>query len=170
MKKFMVVLSIAVISTLMTGCGMYNMQSTLPTHISTIAVPIFSNTTDQFNIEQYATQKTIDEFIATGKVSITDEYKADAVVKCSLVKYIKEPILFDTNQIPQQYRMRVYILMTFFDNKNQTKLWDEKNIYEETTYYVLNNLGMPAEDENIARNRVLDQISKRIISRVIYGI
>lgn len=154
---------------LLAGCGLYNPQPDLPSHISSIAVPIFINQTDKINIEQYVTQKTIDEFLSDGKVSILDEIKADAVVKCTIYKYVLTPILFDVNQIPMQYRLRIYISLLFFDNKNQVQLWEEKSIWEETTYYVANNLGMPVEDEILARNRVLDQIAKRIVLRVIYG-
>jgi hypothetical protein len=151
------------------SCSTYSPQPNLPSTIKSIAVPIFINQTDKLNIEQYVTQKTIEEFLADGKVSILDEVKSDAVVKCAIYKYVLTPILFDVNQIPIQYRLRIYISLIFFDNKNQVQLWEEKSIWEETTYYVSNNLGMPVEDETIARNRVLDQIAKRIVARVIYG-
>lgn len=170
MKKIILILAIAVTASFLPGCGTYNMQSTLPDYISTVAVPIFGNKTDQINLEQYITAKTIEELIATAKVRIEDEYKADAVIKCDIVKYVKAGTIFDANQVAQQYRLRIDVVVVFFDNKNQVKLWEEKNIYEETTYYEVNNLGMPAENENIARNRVLDQLAKRIVTRVIYGL
>ncbi len=166
MKKIILLLFLII---LFAGCGLYNPQPNLPSYISSIAVPIFINQTDKLNIEQYVTQKTIEEFLSDGKVSILDEVKADAVVKCTIYKYILTPILFDVNQIPMQYRLRIYVSLIFFDNKNQVQLWEEKGIWEETTYYVANNLGMQVEDEVIARNRVLDQIAKRIVLRVVYG-
>lgn len=166
MKKIMFALSIIFI---ICGCGLYNPQPDLPSYISSIAVPVFVNQTDKLGIEQYVTQRTIDEFLSDGKVSILDDVKADAVVKCTIYKYILTPIMFDVNQVPMQYRLRIYISLLFFDNKNQVQLWEEKSIWEETTYYTANNLGMPIEDEILARNRVLDQIAKRIVLRVIYG-
>jgi hypothetical protein len=120
-------------------------------------------------MEQYVTQKTIDQFIADGKVTVQDEYKADAAVKCTITKYVLTPILFDVSQVPQQYRLRIYITISLFDNKLQRELWQVKDMWEETTYYVVNNIGMPAEDEETAKRRVLDLIASRIMRRVLYG-
>jgi len=144
----------------------------LPAGIATISVPVFVNKSPVFNIEQYITQKTIDGFIADGKLSVVDEEKADAVLKCRIKEkdYIITPIRFDVNQVPQEYRLRIYVDVYFFDNKAQRLLWkDEGRIWEETTYFVTNNLGMPVEDETIGRNRVMDKLAEKIVRRVIYG-
>ena len=156
-------------TSLIFGCSTYSPKADLPVHIKTAAVPLFSNSTGTFNMEQYVTQKTIDEFLTDGKMSILDEQSADAVVKCAITKYQRVGILFDVNQVAQQYRLRISVSILFFDNKNQVVLWEEKEKWEETTYYVTNNLGMPVEDEDIAKNRVLDQLAKRIVTKVIYG-
>jgi hypothetical protein len=164
----MALIAIALIGA--TGCASYAPQVNLPATVSSIAVPVFINKTDRYNIEQYVTQKTIDKFLVDGRVSIVDEKKADAIVKCRITKYILTPIRFDVNQVAQQYRLRIYLDIYFFDNKAQRLMWkDEGSIWEETTYFVVNNIGMPAEDESIARNRVLDALSARVIRRVIYG-
>jgi hypothetical protein len=151
------------------GCSTYSPQPGLPSYIQKAAVPMFINKTTQYGMEQYLTQKTIDTFISNGRLQITDENKADAIVKAEITKYVLTPILFDVNQVPQQYRLRIHITLYFFDNKSQTLLWSDDLIREETTYYVANNLGMPAEDETTARNRVLDQLASTLVNRVING-
>lgn len=167
MRKVM--LNLLVLAAFMAGCASYIPQPNLAPDVKTISVPVFINKTDKYGLEQYVTQKTIDEFLADGRVTILDEYQSDAVIKCAITKYAQTPILFDNNQVPQQYRLRIYVNITFFDNKQQRELWLTKDMWEETTYYVVNNLGMPAEDEERARQRVLDQLSSKIMRRVIYG-
>ena len=169
MKRIVLALALIAVSLGLVSCAGYTPQVQFPSYITKVAVPVFVNKTDRFGIEQYVTQKTIDQFIADGKVSIVDEQSADAVVKCTIEQYILVPITYDTNQVPQQYRLKIKISVYFFDNKNQRKIWDEPNLWEDTTYYVVNNLGMPAETEEIARNRLLDKLAERVFRRVIYG-
>jgi hypothetical protein len=169
MKKAIFSALVIAISFGFISCAGYTPQVQFPSYITKVAVPIFMNKTDRNGIEQYITQKSIDQFIADGKVSITDEQTADAVVKCAIEQYILIPITYDTNQVPQQYRLKIKISLYFFDNKNQRKIWDEPNLWEDTTYYVVNNLGMPAETEEIARTRLMDKLAERVFRRVIYG-
>jgi hypothetical protein len=151
------------------GCATYAPQGNLPANMNAIAVPVFINKTSTYNIEQYVTQKTIDGFLADGKVSIVDERKADGIVKCRISKYVITPIRFDVNQVAQEYRLRIYMDVILFDNKAQKMLWKEEDMWEETTYFVVNNLGMPVEDETIGRTRILDKLAGRIVRRVVYG-
>ena len=169
MRKVLILL--VTLIPLLFGCTTYNPQVNLPSEIKAIAVPVFINKTSKYNIEQYVTQKTIDEFLADGKIAINeDERKAHGIVKCRITKYVNTAIRHDENtQVAIEYRLRIYVDVYFFDNKNQRLLWKDNNVWEETTYYVVNNLGMPVEDETIAGNRVRDKLAKRIVRRVIYG-
>ncbi|MCE5300127.1 MAG: LPS assembly lipoprotein LptE [Spirochaetia bacterium] len=169
MKKAIVLAMALAAAFLAPGCTNYTPQVSLPAYIQKVAVPVFSNKTPAYGMEQYVTQKTIDLFISDGKLSIADEMNSDAIVKVSLEKYMLAVTNYDVNQIPQQYRLRIYFDIYFFDNKNQRQIWEEKELWEETTYYVVNNLGMPAETEEAARNRVLDRIADRVFRRVVYG-
>lgn len=170
MKNIQRIFFISFLLLIFFSCATYSPQVTLPSYIKSIAIPIFINKTDRYNIESYITQKTIDAFLADGSVAIKDEKNADAILKCRISKYIHTPIQFNTNQIPQQYRLRIYLEIYFFDNIKQILLWkDETSIWEETTYFVANDLGMPVEDEVIARNRVMDKLAERVLRRVIHG-
>ena len=169
MKRNLILAIMAVAIIIGAGCAGYTPQVSLPSYIQKIAVPVYLNKTQTYNIEQYVTQKTIDQFIANGKLTIIDEQNADGILKVNIDKYQLTAITFDINQVPQQYRLRIYISIYFFDNKNQRQLWMEENLWEETTYYVVNNLGMPAETEEIARVKVLDRLSERVFRRVLNG-
>ncbi|MFP4466336.1 MAG: LPS assembly lipoprotein LptE [Candidatus Goldiibacteriota bacterium] len=166
MRKFVFLITAGIF---LFGCAHYMPRAELPPDINSIAVPVFINNTDKYGLEQYLTSRTIDEFLTDGKVDIAEVYKADAVVKGIITKYVTTPILFDSNQVPQQYRMRIYIDLSFFSNKEQVEIYRTEDIWEETTYYVVNNLGMPAETEETARVRVLDNLAAKVVRRVIYG-
>lgn len=169
MKRFFSLITAFVLLLAFASCTSYTPQVSLPSYITKVAIPVFVNKTGTYNIEQYLTQKVIDQFIADGKLTITDEMNADAVLKVSIDQYIKMDIVHDVNNIPQQYLLKIAISIYFFDNKNQRQIWSEENLWEQTTYYVVNNMGMPAETEEIARQRVLDTLSGRIFRRVVNG-
>jgi hypothetical protein len=169
MKRILLPIFLALLILGFAGCATYAPNVNLPANIMTIAVPVFLNKTDRFNIEQYVTQKTIDAFLSDGRVSVVEEKKADAIVKCRISKYVLTPTQFDVNQVPQEYLLRIYVDVYLFDNKAQRLLWKDENIYEDTTYFVTNNLGMPVEDETIGRNRILDKLADRVVRRVIHG-
>lgn len=151
------------------SCASYAPNVSLPAGMTKLSVPLFINKTDRYNMEQYVTQKTIDKFLSEGRVTIVDEKDAEGIVKCRMTRYINQGTRFDVNQVPMEYMLRISVDIYLFDNKAQKLLWKEENIYEETTYFVANNLGMPIEDEAIARTRVLDKLADRIIRRVIHG-
>jgi hypothetical protein len=169
MKKFLVLVMVLVTAAVMTSCAGYTPQVSLPTYIQKMAVPVFINKTQTYNIEQYVTQKTIDQFIADGKLSITDEQSADGILKVTIDRYILTAVTHDINQVPQKYQLRIYVSIYLFDNKNQRQLWSEENMWEEDSYYVVNNLGMPAETEEISRMRILDKLAGRVFRRVMNG-
>lgn len=169
MKRILLLAVMVVAVIVGAGCAGYTPQVSLPSYIQKLAIPVFFNKTQTYSIEQYVTQKTIDQFISDGKVAITDEQSADGILKVNIDKYMLNAITVDINQVPQQYRLRIYVSIYFFDNKNQRQLWMEENLWEETTYYVVNSLGMPAETEEIARVKVLDRLSERVFRRVMNG-
>ncbi len=169
MKKILLMVLVLTAVLLVPGCGLYNSQLNLPSYIEKIAIPVFANSTAEYEIPQYLTQQTINEFMGNGKLQITDETSADAVLKGEVTNYLNTPIDFDANQVPRQYRIIIHMTLYFFDNQAQKIIWTDKKVWEETTYYVPNNIGMPAEDQNSARKRVLDQLAKSILNRVLFG-
>jgi hypothetical protein len=187
MKKILLVAGLV----LLAGCSGLDLKPSLPAHINKLAVPTFKNATGQPSLEQDLTQKVVQGFIVDGRLSVAAQDKADALLEGVVQNYQKIPLVRDINQVPQQYKLTVSVDLTFTDLTKQQRLWttlrtvdtdkaesvsstayDSTNIAtltEYTTYYVINNLGMPAEDETTARLRVLDQLTRRIVNRTLYG-
>jgi hypothetical protein len=169
MKRFITIVLAVGMLLAFASCASYTPQVSLPSYITKIAIPVFTNKTSTYNIEQYLTQKVVDQFISDGKLTVTDELNADAVLKVSIDQYVNMAIVHDVNNIPQQYLLKIAITISFFDVKNQREIWNESDLWEQTTYYVVNNMGMPAETEEIARQRVLDALAGWIFRRVVNG-
>ncbi|MCK5218052.1 hypothetical protein KAR10_00925 [bacterium] len=152
-----------------TGCSDVAIRPGLPDYMSKLAIPIFQNRTVQPDIANDITQQLIQDFLMDGRMTLTEPEKANAILKGTVVQYILEPLLLDVHNTPQQYKMRLILRLSLKDNQAGKVLWTEESFEENTTYYVANTLGITPEDEQTARRRMVLQLTKRIMARVIEG-
>jgi len=90
------------------GCG-YTVRGTLPSHINTIAVPIFHNRTQQPAIEGFITRAVIEAFSTNGRLKVVGTDKADAVLDVEITTYDVTSIAFDRDANVTQYRLLVTV-------------------------------------------------------------
>ncbi len=151
------------------GCSDVAIRPGLPDYMSNLAVPIFQNRTVQPDIANVITQQLIQDFLVDGRMTLIEPEKANAILQGTVVQYILEPLLLDVHNTPQQYKMRLILRLSLKDNQAGKVLWTEESFEENTTYYVANTLGITPEDEQTARRRLVLQLTKRIVARVIEG-
>ncbi len=160
---------LAMLGLWLTGCTDVTIRPGLPQYMTTLAIPVFQNRTTQPNLENELTQQLNQDFLVDGRLALTDADHASAVLQGTIVQYRLEPLLLDIYRTPQQYKMRLILLLSLKDTKAGKNLWTEDNFEEDTTYYVNNSLGIPPETEADARRRLIQQVSKRIVARLIEG-
>src|SRR5229473_4017745 len=121
------------------GCSKYYYNpapQVLPSYIRKLAVRPFANHTQQYGLEDKLTLAVQSEFNRDGRYQITTEDQADGVLIGDITKYILEPLSFDSNHVPTEYKLWILVDVTFYDKvKNQT-LWKESNMSGELKYYV----------------------------------
>jgi len=142
----------------------------LPPYIHTIAIRPFANHTQQYGLEDKLTLAVQSEFNLDGRYRITTEDQADGVVIGDIAKYILEPLSYDANHVPNQYRLQILVNLTFHDKVKNLTLWTEPNMTGELNYYVASS-GLPGSmSEEEAREEIWDQLSKDIRARTLEGI
>jgi hypothetical protein len=141
----------------------------LPEYITKLAVPVLQNRTGQPNLENSLTQQLTQDFLVDGRLELADPDHANAVLQGTIVQYLLVPLLLDVHNTPQQYKLRIILNLALKDKQAGKNLWTEDEFEENTTYYVNNTLGIPPETEQIAQRRLIQQLSKRIVARVIEG-
>lgn len=187
-------LFLAPLALLLLSCEEMPLKRNLPDNVQKLHLPPIENRSAQPNVDQLLTQKTTDHFIVDGRLRIVSREEADVVLQATLQRYDKIVITRDENQVPTQYRLQVMADLDFTNAKTGALLWttrrifqltpqeglkegevadfdstNERSLREFTTFYVLNNAGMPPEDEATASERVLGQMARRIVRRVIEG-
>lgn len=152
-----------------TGCTDVVIRPGMPSYMSKMALPVFQNRTPQPNLENELTQELNQDFLTDGRLELADADHASAILLGTIVQYLLEPMLMDVHNTPQQYKMRLIVYLALKDTKAGKNLWVEEKFEDSTTYFVANTMNVPAETEDSARKRLIQQISKRIVARVIEG-
>ncbi len=159
----------------LSGCG-YSLAgrgSALPSHIRTIGIPLFTNATTVFDVEQVLTQRVRLEFIGRGRFRvIPDDTGTDAVLRGDISAISIRPTAFDSEQQASRYEITVVVKVEFRDMVNDKVLFENpaqtfKEEYDVTT-------GQTASDPNTflgqnsnALNRLADDFAKTVVTAVL---
>ena len=86
MKKNILSAAAAAIAALViSGCAGYQLGTTLPPHLKTIAIPAFTNGSGELDLEARVTAATIKEFQRDGTLRVIDADAADIVLTGRIV-------------------------------------------------------------------------------------
>ena len=140
----------------------------LPPHIKSIAVRRFVNKTQFYGLDEKLWLAVTTKFIQDGRIAYAaNESQADGVVVGQISRYILQPIAFDNNLIPQQYKLTVLIDLQFIDRVTNTILWEEPRLEENLTYAAETLPGGLAEED--ARLQIWNMFAADIVKRTLEG-
>ena len=141
----------------------------LPQYISKLAIRAFANRTQQYGLEDKLTLAVQQQFNIDGRYQITTEDQADGVVIGEISKYILEPLAFDQNHVPTQFKLWILVNVSFYDKIRNQTLWTESNLQGIVTYFSAssNNLGALTDVE--AQQKIWNQMAKDITTRTLEG-
>ena len=98
------------------GCGVYSFSgSGLPSHIKTVAVPLFGNQTTEYGIRENLTDQIIDRLVADGRLKVVGMEAADSVIRGVVVDYKNQAYTFDKEENVQEYIVRIFIDVSYED-------------------------------------------------------
>src|ERR1051326_7919944 len=97
---------------LLAGCATFKANSgppALPSYITKLAVRPFSNHTQQYGLEDKLTLAVQSEFNRDGRYQITNENQSDGVVIGDISRYVLEPLSYDANHVPTEYKLTILV-------------------------------------------------------------
>jgi outer membrane lipopolysaccharide assembly protein LptE/RlpB len=116
---------------LLPSCGYHlsGMGGLVPEGAKSIAVPTFVNGTREPSVDIMVTQAVVDEFLADGRLKVTDPERADIVLKGKVVKYDVTALSYTKDaSFVQQYRVTLVVDASLEDPRSRKILWQEKGI------------------------------------------
>ena len=121
---------------LLAACGHYSMSGRTAGDIKKIAIPYLENETAEPEIEIEITQRIIDGLVNDNTLKVTSEEDADAVMEGSIVEYSNVPFTFSNELQADQYRLLIALRVSLLDRKENTYIWQDKNIKKHANYYL----------------------------------
>ena len=148
------------------GCG-YTVRGTLPSHINTIAVPIFHNRTQEPAIEGFITRAVIEAFSTNGRLKVVGTDKADAVLDGEITTYDVTSIAFDRDANVTQYRLLVTVNLRMRDVRKNTVLFQQNAVREQADFRVQNAVSQTISREETALRLAAVDIGRAIVSLAV---
>jgi hypothetical protein len=149
------------------GCGVYSFSgSGLPSHIRTVAVPLFSNKSSEYGIKDDLTEGIIEALVSDGKLKVVRKEDADSIISGTVVEYKNLAYTYDRSENVQEYIVRIYVDISYEDMKKRKVIWEEERMEGWGTYDVQAD---PPEDEDIGKMRAIAKLTEDIVNKTVAG-
>lgn len=149
------------------ACGVYSFSgSGLPSHIKTVAVPLFGNQTAEYGIKEKLTDEIIDRLVADGRIKVASKEDADSLIRGVVVDYKRQAYTFDKSENVQEYIVRIYVDVSYEDVKKRKVIWREERMEGWGTYDVDIEA---AEGEELGRERAIAKLVEDIVNKTVAG-
>ena len=109
---------------ILSSCGYYSFKGALPSHIKTVAVPLFENNTEYPNVREDLTNMIVDEFISDNSLSITDESNADLIITGVITSITQRAASVVSGEQVEEYHVYVNVKVKCEDVQNNKALWE----------------------------------------------
>jgi hypothetical protein len=122
-------LLLGLIPLLFSSCWKYSTStSAIPSHIRTIAIPLFEDTTVETDIKERLTDAVIARFVADNKLRIVDTRDADAIIAGVILDVREESLSFTQGTAAREARLWIVARVRFEDLRNRRVIWEEQRM------------------------------------------
>lgn len=157
---FLIVVSILILS----GCGYYSFKGALPSHIQSVAIPIFIDKSGYPGMLEKVTDAVIESFISDNTLKVVDESKADIIINGTIQSVSQKAAAIKAGETVSEYQMHVTIKVLCEDLKKSKKLYDK--VFRQ--YGILSSSGGQDEKDK-AIDDAIQLITEDIINTTLGG-
>lgn len=147
------------------GCG-YHLRGTgssLPSHITSISVPMFDNNTNRYQLDLKLTQAVINELVARGKVNVQDDSTAaDAVLAGEITTFNANPIAFSGQATADRYNITIIAKVILRDLVNNKVIFSNPYFVYQSEYEVAEGT-----DFETVEQEAIDEISEKFARSLV---
>jgi len=161
---------------LSSGCGytLAGQGGFLPDYIQTIGVPMFSNETNIFEVEQNLTQQVRSEFIGRGSYRVVAaDTGVDAVLSGSILDIAITPATFTAEQQASRYIFSLSAAIQFLDVTTNEIIWENPLLVFSDEYEVASGSGGQLDastffgQQSNAVERVASDFAGTVVSSIL---
>jgi outer membrane lipopolysaccharide assembly protein LptE/RlpB len=159
-------LGLALLALGLAGCG-YSFRGTLPDHIKTVAVPVFTNRTAEPAVENWLTSAVVEAYATNGRLRVVKTQEADAILDGEVVGYSVQSIAFDNQANVRVYRLLVTMNIKLRDVRRNSVLFEQQGLREKSDFQVLGAVSQTIGAEEGAVRSAAREIARSIVSLTI---
>jgi len=130
-------------------------------------VPLFENTTVEYNLEHDITDAVIARFVQDNHLKVVGERDANAVLRGKITLYKNSVFGFSAVNRAQEYRVTIGVAVVLKDMNKNREIFNEPDLIKFSNYYVANVPGDSAHTELDGRRAAIAKIADEILSRSV---
>lgn len=168
MKKLS--LNLCVLLTLfLNGCGYHltGTGSTLPEHLKTLSIPVFTNSSSQPEIHRELTSAIINAFITDGRVKVVRKGQSDMVMKGNLIHYELKTLSFSANAFAGDYIVVLGVDVEVTDRVKNKSFLKQKNLKTEWNYTATSDIVDTESARLVALEEAYRVLGNRLVSLLV---
>ncbi|MBI1733797.1 MAG: LptE family protein [Candidatus Rokubacteria bacterium] len=158
--------AVALVAVALAGCG-YSVRGALPSHIRTVAVPIFANRTTEPAVEGLLTRAVVEAFSTNGRLKVVPPADADAILEGEVTGYALSSIAFDPSANVRQYRLVVTMNLKFRDVRRNEVLFEQRAFQERADFQVFAAVAETISREESALRGAAVDIARTVVNLAI---
>ncbi len=144
------------------ACGYYSFKGSLPSHIETVAIPLFEDRTAYPGVRESITNKVIDGFISDNTLQVVDESKADLMINGTITSISQREATVTSGEVVTNVKVIVSVKVKCEDVKTNKVLYD-KNFQQ----FGLIDANAGLEERNAAIEEAVELITEDIINSTL---
>jgi hypothetical protein len=146
--------------------------TSLPTHIKTIAVPTFNNSSLRYRVEQRFTQAVMEEILKRARaIRITQNPdEADAVLTGDIRGFRAGGAILDDQGRTRVWEVSIITSVTVRDLKKKKIIYHNPRLSFEGEYELSDDPQSFFNEENPAVDRIARQFAESIVSTIMEGL
>ena len=156
-----------VCAVVVSGCGYRPLgEGGLPHGIQRLHLAALTNATFKPGVQGIVGAAMLRRLQFDGRVSVTSETAADAVLGGTLTTYQNEPIAFEQADIGRRFRVRLTLLLTLTDRRGGTA-WLTEEVTGEAYYTAGTGVTATRASEEEATQRAAQDLATRVLARLM---
>ena len=153
----------------MPGCGyrLAGKATAIPTHIDSVAIPIFNNQTTKYRLEQRLTSAVVDEFVARTRYHIVPEVsQAKALLTGVVTEFTSTPVIF-AGGAGATFLVTVRMRVSMKDTATNKLLFENNNFYFREEFEISRGSKEFFPEEGPAMDRLAREFSRTLVSSIL---
>jgi hypothetical protein len=153
------------------GCGYRtgSHSSRLPTEVKTIAVPAFTNQTQNYRVEQALTSAVVREFVTRTRFRVLPEISndADAILRGTVVSASAAPLTYDSQTGRASTALITVTMRVSLVDRRGMVLFDNPNYTFREQYQISGEVSSFFEEDAPALDRLSREFAHTLVSSIV---